>query len=254
MKAMRKRQEAERKATMKKHEAAMQEIKAAMLALELEQAEELNEMVGREKEEISAAMQAFETKLAACRFYHEAPDDVFEMIVLQFPDLSEEDGHLVGKGGLNVLRLVSKRCLRVVESVATRLTHMDYAGANSLPAALLDRCKRIEHIRCDSLCSLEGCPVGLKSLVIRYGDSMTTLQPLSVCKDLDILEIVYAPDISDLSPLSSCTRLKKLILPYSSVADLSPLLSMPLLEELHLIREFTFPPSRTSIFFYSARS
>jgi hypothetical protein len=37
-------------------------------------------MMNRE-EETCAAMQAFEIKVAARRVYHEAPDDVFELIV-----------------------------------------------------------------------------------------------------------------------------------------------------------------------------
>jgi hypothetical protein len=44
---------------MKKQEAAMQAMKAAI--------EELNEMTKRGRKEISAAMQAFETKVAALR-------------------------------------------------------------------------------------------------------------------------------------------------------------------------------------------
>ena len=62
-------------------------------------------------------MEEFEIKVAACRVYHEAPDDVFELIVMLLSDVNEIRR---GNGGLNNLKLVSKRCLRVVESVATR--------------------------------------------------------------------------------------------------------------------------------------
>jgi hypothetical protein len=76
--------------------------------------------------------------------------------------LSGVDADGDGKGGLNALRLVSKRCMQVVESVATRLTRK--GDADSLPAAALKRSERIEHIRCIRLKSLEGCPNRLKSL------------------------------------------------------------------------------------------
>jgi Leucine-rich repeat (LRR) protein len=58
------------------------------------------------------------------------------------------------------------------------------------------------------------------------------LKPLSACKELETLEILYARGISDLSPLSSCTRLKKFQVIRSEVTDLNPLMSIPLLEEL----------------------
>ena len=181
----------------------------------------------RHEEEISAAMQAWNSNAAARRLYHEAPNDVFDLIVLQLSDVADNGW---GKGGLNALRLVSKRCLRVVESVATRLTHKGFA--DSLPVAVLKRYKRIEHMRCRSVKSLEGCPDGLKSLYIEYGQYIESLAPLSACKELETLEIQFAHQISDLSPLSSCKRLKKLILLDSIVIDLTPLLSMPLLEEV----------------------
>ena len=65
MKAIMERQEAEQKATIEKHEG------------------EGEGLMERGKEEISAAMQAFETKVADRRVYHEAPNDVFELIVIQ---------------------------------------------------------------------------------------------------------------------------------------------------------------------------
>ena len=128
----------------------------------------IKELMGR----LEAAMQEKETMVAARRLYHEAPDDVFELIVMLLSDLNE-DGWV--KGGLNVLRLVSKRCMQVVESVATRLTGK--GAVNSISAAV-KRCKRIEQIRCNSsLRSLEGCPDGLKSLYIDYGSNLESLEP-----------------------------------------------------------------------------
>jgi hypothetical protein len=61
-----------------------------------------------------------ETDLFLSRIYHEAPDDIMELIVTLFSDL-DEDGIL--EGGMNVLRLVCKRLMRVVELFATRLTN-----------------------------------------------------------------------------------------------------------------------------------
>jgi Leucine-rich repeat (LRR) protein len=122
----------------------------------------------------------------------------------------------------------------VVESVATRLTHKGYVSL-IYPTALV-RFKRIEHIRCARVTGLEGCPNGLKSLFIEYGDSLKSLEPLFTCKELEILEInsYLSTQIADLSPLSACTKMKKLTVQRSGVTDLSPLSSMPLLEEANL--------------------
>ena len=57
MKAMREMHEAERKKAIDKHETAMQALKAAD--------KELRDMTERDKREISASMQAFETKVTA---------------------------------------------------------------------------------------------------------------------------------------------------------------------------------------------
>ena len=192
-----------------------------------------------DEEEISA-MQ--EIKVAARRLYHEAPNDVFELFVMLLSDVDKL--YIYGRGveGLNVLRLVSKRCLRVVESVATRLTSDGYV--ETLPVVVINRCSRIEHIRCrGEVRSLEGCPFGLKSLHIAYGSRVGSLEPLSACKGLETLEIDDAYEIFDLSPLSACKNLKILTMKRSKVTDLSPLSVMTLLEELELSRhhERTYP-------------
>ena len=163
------------------------------------------------------------------RFYHEAPDDVFVML------LSDMGEYGWGNGGFNNLRLVSKRCLRVVESVATRLTYKEQDGQNSLPISTLQQCKRIEHIRCDSenLSSLEGCPDGLESLVIK-GKCIRSLAQLSACAKLKSLEMDQTNWVSDISPLSSCANLQKIIFWDSVVIDLTPLSSLTLLEELNI--------------------
>ena len=166
------------------------------------------------------------------RFYHEAPNDVFELPCVFLSNME-------GKGGLNVLRLVSKRCMRVAESVATRLKHN--GNADSFPMNLSSRCKNIKHIICNgSLRWLEGCPHGLKSLLIRDGRTLLTLCPLSVCKDFKSLQVEY---VTDIACLSSCTRLKKLVLTMSTVTDLTPISSMPMLEELNLWRSGSNYPS-----------
>ena len=166
------------------------------------------------------------------RIYHEAPDDIMELIVFKSSVVDEKG---IGRGGMNVLRLVCKRLMRVVESCATRLTNLTNGGPESLPLALR-RCLRIEHIRSYSrnLRSLEGCPNGLKSLYIDDGRSLESLEPLRGCTELESLEIWTARDISDLSPLASCTMIKKLTINFSQVTDISALSSMPLLEEVVL--------------------
>jgi Leucine-rich repeat (LRR) protein len=88
----------------------------------------------------------------------------------------------------------------------------------------MKRCKRIQHIRCHYIKSLEGCPNGLKSLYVDYGFWLKSLEPLSACKKLEIIKISFIK-ISDLSPLSSCKRLKKLRIEASRVTDLTPLSS-----------------------------
>ena len=99
-----------------------------------------------EEEELS-----YSAKMKEIKERQEAPDDVFELFVMLLSDMGE-DGW--GNGGFNNLRLVSKRCMQVVESVATRLTSESYV--ETLPVASLKRCKGIEHIRCFSLRSLVG--------------------------------------------------------------------------------------------------
>jgi hypothetical protein len=113
-----------------------------------------------------------------------------------------------------------------------RLTHN--GDADSLPVAALKRCRRIERIGCEILWSLEGCPDGLNSLIIRNGDSLKSLESISACKELQTLEMICSQEISNLSALSSCTRLKKLIIKFSKITYLTPLSSLTLLDEVDL--------------------
>jgi hypothetical protein len=94
-------------------------------------------------------------------------------------------------------RLVSKRCLRVNESVATRLTRKD--EADSLPLAAMKRCNRMEHIKCYQLDNWEGCPDGLKS------PDLTPLLSMPLLEDLDLSD----GSINVISPLSNCKKLTK---------------------------------------------
>ena len=173
-------QESEMAALRKRQEAAMQRMN-----------DKIEHMDKQQIEEVSAAMQAFETRVAARRLFH-SPDS-FELMWPYFSDVVEDKKGKYGKGGLNVWRLVSKRSKREAESVATRLTGINI---DSLPLTALQNCKKVEHIRCYSLRSLEGCPDRLRSLVIRDGHNLESLEPLSLCKELDTLEIRYAEPLS----------------------------------------------------------
>ena len=63
---------------------------------------------------------------------------------------------------------------------------------------------------------------------------MESFEPLSACKELENLEISGAYDFSDLTLLSPCSKLKKLVLRETSITDLAPVSSTPLLEQLDL--------------------
>ena len=160
--------------------------------------------------------------------YHDAPDHIIELIVSRCSDI---DQYGQKRGGLNDLRLASKRLKRMVDSCATRLSSSGWNGPASIPMGL----ERIEHIESNShfLESLEGCPDGLKSLKIQ-GRALKSLEPLRRCTELESFVILGGTETSDLSPLITCTRLKTLGISSSLVTDLSPLLLMPLLEILYI--------------------
>ena len=165
-----------------------------------------------EKREKLATMQRDFDRLPLLRqIYHEAPNDVFEMIVSSCSGSWE-------KRHLNTLRLVNKRLQQVAESCATRLSNDEWGnGKKSLPVALNQRCRRIKDIDCRirGSFSLEGCPDGLHELCISSG----FLPPINL----------------DLSPLAACTALKDMTLLRLRLVDLTPLSSMPLLKRLVLI-------------------
>ena len=73
------------------------------------------------KEKKLAAMQRDFKGLSLLRqVYHEAPDDVFELIVSMCCKLNENGW---GLGGLNAFRLANKRLKQVVESCTTMITN-----------------------------------------------------------------------------------------------------------------------------------
>ena len=130
-------------------------------------------------------------------------------------------------------------------------------GPDSLPTPIIQRCRRIEEIKCLSrnLRSLEGCPNGLRRLRIGGSPHLSDLSPLASCSMMESLTIwdssitdisvvasmplleVFtcrkdpgSPSIKDLSPLSSCSRLQRLWLDGNN--DLSPLSACTALEIL----------------------
>jgi hypothetical protein len=157
-----------------------------------------------------------ETDLFLARIYHEAPNDVFELIV----SLCSEDRRSVleyglwKSGGLNPFRLTNKRCKRVVDSCTNQLSNRQKGdGPDLLPIPIIQSCRRIETIILGHSCSLkslEGCPFQLK-----------------------MLDVGFAPYLSDLSPLASCSKMEKLQMRDSSVTDISVVASMPLLQEFN---------------------
>lgn len=192
------------------------------------------------------------------QIYHEAPDDVFELIVSKF---SEPDKNGWGKGSLNTLRLVSKRCMQIVELCTTRLTNLqEEDGPISLPITIIQRCRKIEVITCLShnMKSLEGCPIGLKRLFIGDSPHLSDLSPLATCSMMEILDIDDSsitdisavasmplleefacckmvpgrPSIQDFSPLSSCPRLKRLHIRGNEIKDMSLISTFAALEDL----------------------
>jgi hypothetical protein len=177
------------------HESAMQTVRDktrnAIKELEVKLAREMQDMLKREMSELESLIEEQEKRVVLRRIYHEAPDDIIELIVRLLSNVDEEGQ---GDGGMNTLRLTCKRLMQVVESCATRLTYKSFDRTVSFlrrvsfprPLVIDERCMRIEHITCNSkkLRSLEGCPDGLKSLVI-HGQSLQSLEPLRRCTELD---------------------------------------------------------------------
>ena len=217
-------------------EEAQRVFDEAMKAAEDEADQELKKSNEDKEEKLAAMQRDFECLPLLRQVYHEAPDDVFELIVLKCCDV---DGNGWGRGGLNSFRLANKRLKQVVESCTTRLTNLlEDDRPDSLPIPIIQRCGRIDDITCLShnLRSLEGCPDGIKWLYIGNAPHLSDLSPLVSCsimrclifQDSSITDILVvasipllntftcqkrgpeSPSIKDLSPLSSCSRLKNL--------------------------------------------
>ena len=186
-----------------------------------------------EREASALSLDAMQLDSHTLTNINDLPDDLLRLIMMC---LSDVYGYGWGKGGMNALRQVNKRLMRMVESCATRLTYKSYNETVSLPLDL-SRCTRIQYITCISpdLRSLDGCPNGLKSLCISRCLSPQSLEPLRRCTELENLEIYKAHEISDLGPLASCAKLMNLFIRSSRVSDLSPLSSMQKLEELQIL-------------------
>ena len=235
--------------------------------------EDMTAQAKRSKVETLVAMQRdFEHLYLLRQVYHEAPHDVFELIVSKCSELDviKRSWVLPSRGGLNAFRLANKRLKQVVESCTTKISNYQDVyriirmyGPDSLPMPMLQRCRRIEHIRCEgrNLRSLEGCPNGLKRLWIGDAPHIIDLSPLASCSMMESLWISNSsisdisvvasmphldefgcqkrgqgrPSIKDLSPLSSCTRLKQLSLNGNTgLKDLFPLSACLGLEKLDL--------------------
>ena len=117
------------------------------------------------------------------QIYHEAPDDVFELIILACSNVEDDDDWK--PGNFNALRLANKRCKQVIESCTTRLVYLVGDGPESLPIPIIQRCGRMDEIRCWShnLRSLEGCPEELVTLVIGEAPHLSDLSPLASCSE-----------------------------------------------------------------------
>lgn len=65
-------------------------------------------------------------------------------------------------------------------------------------------------------------------LIIASGSAISDLSPLSECKNLEFLELVFCGNLKDLTPLAGCTGLKYLNISMTKVAQLDALKDLPL--------------------------
>lgn len=166
-------------------------------------------MQTQEKTLDTKSSSAGQIDLGLAKIYHEAPDDVFEVIVSKLL-------YVRVMWSLNIFRLVNKRCKRFAESCTTRLTNVDKEdGPGYLPITIIQRCRNIESIDCQScnLSSLEGCPRGLKRL--------------EIC----------ALYVYDFSPLAFCPLMESITIMEPCGTDISFVASMPLLTEFSCLRD-----------------
>lgn len=246
----------ERQAINKKRRMAVEQ---ATRAAEDEAQNELKKAKDKKDKKLAAMQRDLERLSLLRRAYHEAPNDVLELILSK---CSQVDFKGWGSGGLNAFRLANRRLKLVIESFATILTNqLRDNGPESLPIPIIQRCRRIEIINSLShnLMTLEGCSIRLRMLWIAEAD-LSDLSPLAFCSAMTDLQLYNCPvtdisavasltnlkvfwcrkrapgpSIKDLSPLSSCLRLTKLLL-YGNreLKDLSPLSFCTALEYLEI--------------------
>ena len=216
-------------------EAAQKAFDEDMKSAEERGDQELKKLKRRNKKKLAAMQRAFKRLPLLRQVYHEAPDDVLELIVSKCFKLDEDD---IGRGGLNAFRLANKRLQQVAESCTTKLTNWQKEdGPDSLPIHVIKRCGRLEEINCDNnnLRSLEGCPDGLKRLVVGNTSHLSDLSPLASCIKLEVLYIDRKHEdssITEISAVSSIPLLEEFCIRKSSIKDLSPLSSCPILKRL----------------------
>ena len=73
-------------------------------------------------------------------------------------------------------------------------------GPESLPIPIIQRCKRVDWIRCKNrnLRSLDGCPDGLKGIFIGSAPHLSDLSPLASCSMMEELLIIQDSSITDI--------------------------------------------------------
>ena len=235
---MRKAIEAAQRANDKAIKDAKNEEEDAIKAAEILSDAKQQQAKRANKRKLAVMQRDFERLPLLRQVYHEAPDDVFELIVSKCSEYG------LAWGYLNALRLANKRLKQVVESCTTVLTNRQYEdGPDSLPIPIIQRCGRIEKITCCSrnLRSLEGCPDGLKKLFIGNAPHLSNLSPLASCSMMKSL-IIMNSSITDITVVSSMPLLEVFSCQKAagrpSIKDLTPLSSCPRLKELQLDRNF----------------
>jgi len=104
---------------MRAIEAAQKAFNEAVKAAEDESDHELNKAKTGKKKKLAAMQRDFKRLSLLRQIYHEAPDDVFELIVSHCCQLNEYGW---GLGGLNAFRLANKRLKQVVDSCTTMIS------------------------------------------------------------------------------------------------------------------------------------
>jgi hypothetical protein len=99
-------------------EAAQKAFKESVKAAEDESDQKLKKAKDDKEEKLAAMQRDFKRLTLLRQVYHEAPDDVFELIVSL---CCQVYGGGWGLGGLNAFRLANKRLEQVVESCTSQI-------------------------------------------------------------------------------------------------------------------------------------